>query len=190
MNDQLQFPTRALWLACMAGLAWILTTGCQSPQQGEVPRLPRAAEYRVLGTNSVPFLLVDGHILVPGTLNGHGMRYLLDTGATAIVLTPQAAAQAGLDAEREVTIRGFGGEGLVKLAVAKTVSVGSAVAKETPAIILPIPEMFEADGFLGFCKVFSFPSIMIARCSSSMIPHLDRAAWPGISSHSKSRMES
>src|SRR5437588_3233657 len=38
----------------------------------------------------------DGHFVVPGTANGAPVRFLVDTGATLVVLTPSDARAAGI----------------------------------------------------------------------------------------------
>src|SRR5436305_10698628 len=39
----------------------------------------------------------DGHFVVPGTANGAPVRFLVDTGATLVVLTPSDARAAGIE---------------------------------------------------------------------------------------------
>ncbi len=42
----------------------------------------------------------DGHYWADGQVNGTGIRFLVDTGATAVALTPDDAARLGFDAAR------------------------------------------------------------------------------------------
>lgn len=39
----------------------------------------------------------DGHFWATGSVNGRPIRFLVDTGATAVALTPEDARKAGLD---------------------------------------------------------------------------------------------
>jgi aspartyl protease family protein len=39
----------------------------------------------------------DGHFWADGEVNGHSVRFLVDTGATAVALTPDDAARLGVD---------------------------------------------------------------------------------------------
>ena len=43
---------------------------------------------------------LDGHYYVFGKANGERIRFLIDTGATDIMLTPQDASRIGIDLER------------------------------------------------------------------------------------------
>lgn len=42
----------------------------------------------------------DGHFHLDAEINGYGKRFLIDTGATGIVISPATAEKAGIDTER------------------------------------------------------------------------------------------
>src|SRR5262249_26923401 len=74
-----------------AGLS--LPVAAQSPSNGgaEVSVLRPSANTLVYQAGP------GGHFVVPGTANGAPVRFLVDTGATLVVLTPSDARAAGID---------------------------------------------------------------------------------------------
>jgi len=61
--------------------------------------LPRQAVFSEQGRIELP-LMPDGHYYMTAEVNGVPTPFVVDTGATAVVLTKDAAANAGLDPER------------------------------------------------------------------------------------------
>jgi aspartyl protease family protein len=59
--------------------------------------LPRQAVFTEQGRIELP-LMPDGHYYMTAEVNGVPTRFVVDTGATAVVLTKEAAAAAGLPA--------------------------------------------------------------------------------------------
>lgn len=56
----------------------------------------------------------DGHFYADVAVNGHNIRFLVDTGAGAVALTEEDALQAGIDVERaRFSAIGEGPSGLV-----------------------------------------------------------------------------
>ena len=55
----------------------------------EAPKGPRASK-AILKSS-------DGHFWADGEVNGRSVRFLVDTGATAVALTPDDAARLGID---------------------------------------------------------------------------------------------
>ena len=45
----------------------------------------------------------DGHFRLPGTVNGHPVEFLVDTGASLVTVSARFAQQAGLSGGRSVT---------------------------------------------------------------------------------------
>ncbi|WP_370678517.1 TIGR02281 family clan AA aspartic protease [Comamonas sp. GB3 AK4-5] len=66
----------------------------------------------------------DGHFYADGSINGQPVRFLVDTGATAIAVTDALAEAAGLQGGREATFSTANGERPGRLVRADTVSVG------------------------------------------------------------------
>lgn len=56
---------------------------------------------------TVPIDVLNHHVYLSATVNGHPMRFLLDTGGVNL-LTPEAAARAGLQTEGALEARGPG----------------------------------------------------------------------------------
>jgi clan AA aspartic protease (TIGR02281 family) len=105
------------------------------------------------------------HIIVDALLNAKvHAKFILDTGATFVVITPKIARDLGLESalikEKIKLIVGDGRELEGKYTVLKSVSVQGVEASNIEAAILPdnIKEIGSADGALGmsFLKNFSF----------------------------------
>jgi aspartyl protease family protein len=81
----------ALGALAVAGL--LLPAAAQSPTTGmpEVSVLRPSANTLVYQADS------NGHFTVAGSANGAPLRFLVDTGATLVVLTPSDARAAGID---------------------------------------------------------------------------------------------
>ena len=56
-----------------------------------------------------PFVLVNGRLFIPVTVNGHASEALLDSAAEASIIDPALAERAGLGAGEEVELKGSGG---------------------------------------------------------------------------------
>ena len=76
----------AFWLVVMAGLYLVM----------DRVRQPRAAVQAADGTLVIP-RGSDGHFHVAGSVNGQPVRFLVDTGASLVVVTDALAQRAGLD---------------------------------------------------------------------------------------------
>jgi predicted aspartyl protease len=138
---------------------WLIASGCSSTTEHSPARFASATIAQVLSTNPVPIEIEDDHVLVRGTLNGREVRFGLDTGATHVLVSPEAAAAAGIQKTTKVRVGGFGnGRGSARQGVADWVAVGPAVAEKVPLAIMPLPPIFGADGFLGlsFLRHFTF----------------------------------
>jgi len=103
---------------------------------------------------------MDGdHVAVRATLNGREMRLVLDTGASHVLLSPEAAKSAGIRKGAKLKFSAFGdGRGSAWRGVCDSVEVGPAVAKTVPVAIMPIPSPLQGDGLLGlsFLEQFTF----------------------------------
>lgn len=138
---------------------WLLASGCGSIQKEPLAGRDGTRTAQVFSTNPVPIEIEGGHVLVRCKLNGRDIRLVLDTGASDIALSPAAATAAGIHETVDARMGGFGSEGgIAKLGLAGSVEVGPAVAERVRAFIMPIPPVFEADGFLGlsFLRQFRF----------------------------------
>lgn len=89
----------AFWLVIMAGLYGLMTQVLKPPPitvaiNGDLT-IPRAR---------------DGHFYVSGTVNGHPVRFLVDTGATTVVVSEAVAQAAGLRGGQATVFRTANGD--------------------------------------------------------------------------------
>ena len=81
----------------------------------------------------------DGHYWAEGEVNGAPVRFLVDTGATAVALTPQDAERLGVDlstlryADSVVTAGGRARAAPIRLA---SVSVAGATLRDVDALVI------------------------------------------------------
>lgn len=89
------------WIAIFAAI--IVATTYQAEVSGLLGRLTGAvdpASGRVAGQEFHVRARDDGHFWVRGEINGQTLLFLVDTGASDIVLTDEAARRVGIDVER------------------------------------------------------------------------------------------
>jgi hypothetical protein len=110
------------------------------------------------GDNSatIPIQIINNHIYLPVTINGHVLHFMLDTGGSNL-LTPEAAAKAGVK-----SVGAFGGGGVGKKVVnlglakvAKMIIGGKITLRDQAFIVEPLPhfdqiEGTEFDGLIGY----------------------------------------
>jgi aspartyl protease family protein len=97
----------------LASVAVIAAAAAVGAAGAVVAMSPRPAELRAARAEA-PFLTAfeaprgqraskailkssDGHFWADGEVNGHTVRFLVDTGATAVALTPEDAQRLGID---------------------------------------------------------------------------------------------
>jgi clan AA aspartic protease (TIGR02281 family) len=141
-------------------LLWLLASGCRSVENASPERSAGATAAQVSSTNPVPVEMEDEHLLVRGALNGREVRFVLDTGASHVLVSPAAAAAAGI--QTQAKIRRFGafgsGRGSARKGIADSMAVGPAAAEKVPIAIMDLPPPFTDDGLLGlsFLSQFTF----------------------------------
>ena len=88
--------------------------------------------------------------IVPVLVNGHRGRFLLDTGASVVVVGPALAAAAGLKpvpGREGIELQTLGGRTRGPSAVVESLEVGNAVLRDVPVVLHePGPGV---DGILG-----------------------------------------
>ncbi len=80
----------------------------------------------------------DGDFSVRAEINGARFTMLIDTGATSVVLTPEAAKAAGLPVDLlkfDVTIETANGRGRAAAVILDRVAVGGIVERRVPALV-------------------------------------------------------
>ena len=139
----------ALAVAALSFPGW-----AQAPTNG-------AAEVSVLRPNANALVYnagPDGHFVVPGSANGAPVRFLVDTGATLVVLTPSDARAAGIDPDALVfdrAIRTASGTVPAAVAVLREVKVGRiSIGDVRAAIIAKAPQSVLGMSFLSRLKSF------------------------------------
>lgn len=90
----------ALW-ACIAVAGYLAVAESWLGSKASLPEAPAAASSagaeRPVGNSMTIPADRSGHYLVTAHVNGTAIRFLVDTGATLIALTPKDAEAAGID---------------------------------------------------------------------------------------------
>lgn len=94
----------AAWAAIFTLGAWALGESDDARRYVERAQLPEPAQVETLsgptgGEIRVPASL-DGHFWVRATVNGQPVRFLVDTGASDVVLSQRTARRVGIDVSR------------------------------------------------------------------------------------------
>ena len=90
---------------------------------------------------SIP-LASSGHFLVDADVNSRSVQFVVDTGATSIVLSPDAAAAAGIRPSRDqFTLKAQTANGIVPFApvMLREIRLGSFVAYDVEAMVNGAP---------------------------------------------------
>ena len=106
----------AFWLVVMAALYLVM----------DRVRQPRAAVQAADGTLVIP-RGSDGHFHVAGSINGQPVRFLVDTGASLVVVTDALAQRAGLQGGQATQFRTANGVRQGRVVQAQSVAVRSFV---------------------------------------------------------------
>jgi hypothetical protein len=140
------------------------------------------AEFLAGGTRaSVPFELVDRHVYLDAAIDGHPVRLMLDTGGTTL-LTPEAAARAGLSVQGRLEARGPGAAAVdVGFARVGSLVVGGAVALARPLVrVVALPDFEDVEGtrFDGVLGAELFQRLAVEIAYADRVLHLaDPRTW-------------
>lgn len=111
---------RCLAALLLAAAAMVCDAGAATPptQTGACALNP---------VTEVPVRFVQGHILVPASIDDTPVQMILDTGATASMLTQDAAARLLLptDTGRVTTMRGVGGTAVTRNMLIRSLRIGN-----------------------------------------------------------------
>ena len=116
-RSSLRWNTLAIvvfWLVVMAALYLVM----------DRVRQPRAAVQAADGTLVIP-RGSDGHFHVAGSINGQPVRFLVDTGASLVVVTEALAQRAGLAGGRAMQFQTANGVRQGRVVKAQAVAVQS-----------------------------------------------------------------
>lgn len=85
-----------------------------------------------------------GHFMTPGTINGKTVQFMVDTGATSVILGQSEATRIGLKPDNAQKVRISTANGVVEGQTFKlaSVRVGDAEVREVTAVVLPQPMPF------------------------------------------------
>jgi hypothetical protein len=98
------------------------------------------------GITRIPFELINNHIYVNGEIDGHAVRFMVDTGG-ANLLTPEAAKRLGLSSEGKLVASGPSEKKVdVALAHAGQVRVGAAILKSPVFYVVDLGELPQVEG--------------------------------------------
>ena len=103
----------------------------------------------------------DGHYYLTLEVNGAPIRFVIDTGATDLVLTPQDASRAGLNtAQLRYTNRAMTANGMIQTAPVRLdlVEVGPISDRLVPAVVNGSPMQ---ESLLGMSYLNLFERISI-----------------------------
>lgn len=107
----------------------------QSPQATQAPQ----ARVPMIASASHELALVrapDGHFYATAKVNGTDVRFLVDTGATSVVLTADDARRAGLGAgDYSATGRGASGPVRLRPVTLARLAVGPTATDNFPAMV-------------------------------------------------------
>ena len=106
----------AFWLVVMAGLYLVM----------DRVRAPRAAVQEADGSLVIP-RGSDGHFHVAGSINGQPVRFMVDTGASLVVVTEALAQRAGLEGGQATQFRTANGVRSGRVVKAQSVALRSFV---------------------------------------------------------------
>lgn len=122
---------------------------------------------------TIPFQLVNNHVYIPVTVNGHALRFIVDTGAQNI-LRSEAAKRAGVESAGALQGGGGGGKSVdAGLARVATLVLGDRIKlKDQPFGIFPMPgfdnvEGTQFDGLVGY-ELFKRFVVRIDYCARSL----------------------
>ena len=118
---------------------------------------------------SIPKSHRDGQFWADATVNSGYVRFLIDTGASAVALTKEDAQKAGIrlhELSYNIPIRTAGGRNMAARVKLKSIAVGSITLRNIDALV--VPEGLETSllgmSYLGqLQKVEATPSALLLR---------------------------
>lgn len=114
--------------------------------------------------SSAPSILqqVDAKLLgyyfaVEGAVNGKPAKFIVDTGAGACVLTPEAAKRFALPKGQAITANGVGEKPVqAYLTTADSIAMGQAESKNVMIAVIDLPPALQCDGLIGYTFLKNF----------------------------------
>jgi len=110
----------AFWLIVMAGLYFLFDHLENRKRIARTPQMTASGELVVVRSR-------DGHFRLPGTVNGHPVQFLVDTGASLVTVTDAFAQKAGLQGGEPATFKTANGDRPGRIHQDIAVSAGGAL---------------------------------------------------------------
>lgn len=123
-----------LAVLALLGVLWLFFDGRVQDRHNpnrHLEVMPGSARELVLERNRL------GHYLIPGTLNGHAVTFLLDTGATQISIPMSMAARIGLEAGAPSKVQTANGTVTVYQTRVDILGMGPFLIRHVPAHLNP-----------------------------------------------------
>lgn len=118
---------------------------------------------------SIPKSKADGQFWTNARVNSGHVKFLVDTGASSVALTPEDARRAGIrlnQLEYNVPIATAGGENVAAYVTLKSISIGAVTIRNVRALVVPegLNTSLLGMTFLGeLQKVEATPNALILR---------------------------
>lgn len=124
--------SKSLLIATALVAAPITAASCQ--------QIPTAqANWSAAASPTIPFELFRGNrIAANGTINGHAVEFLLDTGAGVTTVDRAFARQIGLPAGQKVEAQGAGGTVEAEIVTGVTLTIGSLTLVNAPVAVMDL----------------------------------------------------
>lgn len=106
-----------------------------------------------------------GHYSGTGSINGHPVQFLVDTGATAVSMSVDVAARLGLDAKDSTAVVSMTANGAVTVRrlTLNRVTLGDVTVYNVDAIVVPqsMPMVLLGNSFLSHFQMHSDSSTLV-----------------------------
>lgn len=132
--------TRSLLIATALVGAMTTAASCQQIPTAE-------ASWQATKSADLPFELFRGNrIVAPGTINGHAVDFLLDTGAGVTTVDRAFASRIGLPAGQKIAAQGAGGTVDAEIVTGVTLTIGALTLKNAPVAVMDLAPVARALG--------------------------------------------
>lgn len=144
MSDQAPNLGKHMQVVMVAGVSALFSAGAMlalAPQPLRLARLdaPGFAPAVASAPSAAVLKGSDGHFWAEGQVNGEPVRFLVDTGATAVALTPTDAERLGFrpqDLDYSYRVTTAGGRSRAAAVTLSSVSVGGARLDDVRALVI------------------------------------------------------
>ncbi|MDX8411679.1 MAG: TIGR02281 family clan AA aspartic protease [Mariprofundaceae bacterium] len=118
----------------------------------------------------VPFSDHGSNMIVEGEVNGVAASFIIDTGATLVVIPPVVAQQAGIKTDKapRMTIHTAGGDISAPMVTLNSINIGHAAQPDVPAAVHELVGMSPGLGLLGMSFLDHY-SMTVDRQSGSLL---------------------